>query len=521
MSKVGSITFGGNKLVRSRINNIIRTNDKIEGKVLYILIGISCLITSIFIIWGYRATIHSDTATANLLSNEIINSGQLLPSGWNYVQDIWILFIQIFVLPFSAIFNNEVLVRGLGVMLQTVMLIILINKIFDKMNIHYGKLLVLGIWLSGTSSVVLEYVYAQAVYGTIILIFMMVLYIIWVLLDNRIEKKKFRINIGVLSLLLIIINLSTTRYLGTFIVGIIMTLVIIQLIEYLIKESLTVPLKTQAIILSSIGISSLIGILGFLILKAYVSFNPGIANPIFVDYSTINNNIFNVLNSWLNIYGAYGNANTNVLSIDGIFNSYRFVFAIFTTIVVPSILLIRYKQLETIYEKFILVFYVVNSTINIYILLATNVAYDIEGASRYLLFNFFINIILLGIFYEQIIRSNKKLLSYLVILSIVPICISSFYAQIKLEFSLHEGKLKFGKHINDDLIDFLKVNELEFGYATYWNSYVNTMISNGEVEIIGVIPTSNLAPFYHLNSSRWYEEQYHEGATRCDVKSIA
>ena len=90
-----------------------------------ILIGLLALClagTCLVIFKGTEQNLHSDTATAVLLAREQLRTGQWFPSSWNYGQDIWVLSLNLLVLPFLAILKDMVLSRQLAVVVQTMII---------------------------------------------------------------------------------------------------------------------------------------------------------------------------------------------------------------------------------------------------------------------------------------------------------------------------------------------------------------------------------------------------------------
>lgn len=487
-----------------KYKNIIKDNMN------YILpIILTLFITGIFILWGYRSEINSDTATASLLAGEIINSKSFFPNDWVYVQDIWILAIQLFVLPFKMFVENEVIARGLGVLVQTVLMIIMMNRLFNKLDVKSGGLVIILLWLSGVSSVVLENVYAQASYGTMLLWCIIVFYLVINILDEKLKKKY----VGILGVMLFMLNLSGMRYLVNIVAPVVITLIIWCGIEYVSSGELKISIRRLISIIIFIGVISLAGIIGFLLLSRQINYVTGLSNIVFVDISTIATNIDNILNSWLYLYGIINSVGTKLISLEGVFSAYRFVFFVFSALIIPITLTINYNKLKNEYCKFFVIFHWVYIIIITYILTFSQVAYEIIGGARYLLLNLLIIFILNAIFFEEYILNKKKVFSYIFIVLIIPFYLSSLFYQFKMEVSIDEEGLAIGAHKHDNVINFLKEKDLKFGYATYWNAYANTILSEEDVQIVGVIIGQEITPFYHLTSKIWYQPDYYKGET--------
>ena len=59
------------------------------------------------------------------------------------------------------------------------------------------------------------------------------------------------------------------------------------------------------------------------------------------------------------------------------------------------------------------------------------------------------------------------------------------------------------------LADFLVENNLEYGYATFWNSQAITLIADSEVQVrcVTVDRSNGIDPYYYQTNRKWYEDQ--------------
>ena len=64
------------------------------------------------------------------------------------------------------------------------------------------------------------------------------------------------------------------------------------------------------------------------------------------------------------------------------------------------------------------------------------------------------------------------------------------------------------------LTDFLKEHGLTHGYAEFWNAHKNTVLSDGMVEVCGVIiGEGRIDPYLWLTNEQYYREDYYSGPT--------
>lgn len=60
---------------------------------------------------------------------------------------------------------------------------------------------------------------------------------------------------------------------------------------------------------------------------------------------------------------------------------------------------------------------------------------------------------------------------------------------------------------------FLKQEEYDFGYATYWNANIMTELTNGYVEVANVQEVEDMSMFYWSSPAMYYDKTYHQGKT--------
>jgi len=66
---------------------------------------------------------------------------------------------------------------------------------------------------------------------------------------------------------------------------------------------------------------------------------------------------------------------------------------------------------------------------------------------------------------------------------------------------------------HERLARFLVASGLTYGYASYWNANVETVVSSGRVAVRPVILDALPKPMIHISSAQWYTPAAHEGTT--------
>ena len=92
-------------------------------------------------------------------------------------------------------------------------------------------------------------------------------------------------------------------------------------------------------------------------------------------------------------------------------------------------------------------------------------------------------------------------------------------------------KDKIGVNPNEGLISFLEENDLHYGYASFWNASVNTVLSNGEVEVLPLwdytVSDGSRKPYNPSDYRQWlnnldhYDPAAHPGKSFVLLKNFA
>lgn len=120
------------------ITELILSKERTNFHEVLIFCCAESIIVAIYSILTYgQATIHSDTATATLLSRSQIDNGTPFPGSWCYVNgSIWTIGISTVVAPFTFLLQNQSLARMLGsavfVLITLVALIMSSKKLFSS-----------------------------------------------------------------------------------------------------------------------------------------------------------------------------------------------------------------------------------------------------------------------------------------------------------------------------------------------------------------------------------------------------
>ena len=128
---------------------------------------------------------------------------------------------------------------------------------------------------------------------------------------------------------------------------------------------------------------------------------------------------------------------------------------------------------------------------------------------------YFDDAMLFAVLMSEYMNKRKRFTAILAGLVVVAYC-----SVCHLYFWGHYRNM-IGKNPTGELISFLEENDLHYGYASFWNASVNTVLSNGEVQVLplwdytaqnGVRQAYNPSDYRDwLNNRNWYNVEEHPG----------
>lgn len=222
--------------------------------------------------------------------------------------------------------------------------------------------------------------------------------------------------------------------------------------------------------------------------------------------SRLTNEMGTTITRVLNIFGLFigiGN-DVELLSFDGILALIAALCSVLLFVVFPIFQIKNFKN-EDFTVKVYTLFVIVHVS-ELLVLMIFNKGMFVE---RYALSGILLLISLGSNFLYNNFLSNPRmnLQSLISILLIVLYILPPAKYNLSL-YDNYSERMDSRKAITNHLNDL----GLDFGYATYWNSSVNTYLSNGKVEINAVnIYDDKLHPYFWLNSKQRYTEEAHSG----------
>ena len=147
--------------------------------------------------------------------------------------------------------------------------------------------------------------------------------------------------------------------------------------------------------------------------------------------------------------------------------------------------------------------------------------------SRYYLTIYFNNLLLFGLVGKWILDDKYEVLKAVPVIGILilTVCIHGIYIYSVPDEWKQDINL-FDPEVNRQFYEFLLANDLTYGYATFWNAYPITVLSNEEVFVVAHDAGKPTVPFYfnanvtddyryYAVSEDYYDPELHTG--RCFV----
>ena len=461
----------------------------------------------IYLFTGGLTTFHSDSAAPVNLALEMIRTGEWFPNGWIGSTGIFLFQYPIW---FFLHFTSDLLLAK--TMAQVVFLgLFLLTSAFcirKLLNNHSWIIFFLIVCSAISVSVVYEMLYVQCAYTSVMILGMLTLgfsgWSVESYLQCKINRRRF-------ALFLIEICLVCSQ--GILFVGLIALPVLGAIvILYLQRQggetlenswkSIKYLLPYLFLIIVAIGIGT--G-LSFLMMElSGVVGNSG-TGVLATSVEQIIRNLTFIVEAVL-FYTDFSTG-ANLFSLNGILSLMRLGVFLALTIFFPILSFRKYREMNE-KSRFLHLFVTLGATVAILIVLVTNIP-DYIATARYLLTSIlFLQLLSANYIYNHYIcKINLMAVVYSVCISVVSI---SLIFSIVPSIANYKNSLEAMKGITN----FLAENRLNYGYATFWNAGKNTILSNGTVQVNGILLSEDrVLPYYWLTSRDWYDSDYYEGKT--------
>ena len=442
-----------------------------------------------------------------ILVREQLKQGKLFPSGW--FASTGIHEFPLFLLLPQAIFNKNWLLGSDFAQVAITLLMFAVIVFWGKTVMKNRAWLILLLLLASyVSEHQYDMLYLQCAYtGEVILVFgFFALYIRFAEAGSRKAKGVWAILCGGFLFFFCLFGIVT---LETATIPLLGSLILVYLCQSADKAPTDIfRQKRLWCIVLVICIISFVGVfINIRILEPLV--NLKVENNLltcFAPFEEMLNGVIKIVLGFICYLGI--EPGVPFFSFQGIMNFVHLGLMLPMTLIFPVLEIRRWKTLSK--EKQLFVFYVViYTTETILLLLCGNVgiaAY--AAAARYeLVMIVLLNALSCDYVYETYIK-EERLISW--VYGLIACCFLVITLPIMDGISTYPAQMQNMR----GLTDYLQENDLRYGYASFWHAGKHTVLSDGKVQINGVVlGDSAVTPYLWLSCEDCYDPDTYYGET--------
>lgn len=484
--------------------------DKFLTVLMLLLVTVNVIFLCGYVFGDYRNYFHSDSAAKVLIAREIFDTGNFFPKDWNYVNgDLFVIFGHLFVIPLLAFMPAGFTAHSISGVIFAVLILHGIWLITSLANLPtWRRLAVVAVVASGISGFMAENLFGQVSYGVVIFFCCYLVYISsnYIFSEGAQQQKWAVLFVG---LVLLVYWANPKRAIVTY------SLPLIGSLAWLIFLS-DAPDRRKLFIL--IGLS-LVGAAGGSILHATtiagVNNILGAANARWLSYELVLRNITLTLKGVYAQLGGLPLADASLFSRDGLYAGMRFGVASLAIFLTP-IALRRAVNNGNKGLQLLALFAAFSLLLALLLQITTSIPdmSDPIQSSRYLVPGVMLCLIVL-LMAEM--KWSRPPILLMMVTAVTVALVSSAYSTYRLSTLNSEKILAQPGQVNPDrekLIALLAEKNLQYGYATYWNAGVLSVISNEKSRVRQIQIQNGLPmPMRHLSSNRWYQSSSWQGRT--------
>lgn len=445
---------------------------------------------------------NSDYAIANTLAEEIVRSGEYFPSDWVCGQDLWVFFNHTIIAVLTLFMDDYLLMHSIAGAVFLILAILTYIYFCRRLMKSNAFLILIPLLFCGASEEYARVVLGQCAYlpESIYLFLIITLYVESVDENFQISSKpKFIILVSLIAFC----GLSGVRSIQAYSLPLLGSVVLYYFIKHYTDSpeiffQKSVPMVKKFICIS---MAIVVGYIGFKILIRQVHFSEGITGV-----NIIPGGPGETLPKFITLFVAlFGASSAPLLSPAGILSIVKIIAGILLMIVFPVLQFRKFKQES--YQMQIFMLYAILHIIEI--LIVVLFCDMLSDSSRYLFTTQFLLYAMSAHYiYKYLLSRKMGITQHFTVFAMALFLIPTSFPKL-VSFIGYNEKLSEKQVITDHL----KEKGLSFGYATFWNAYINTFYSSGEVEINGISIDDKVHPYYWLTSMQRYTQEAHQGST--------
>jgi hypothetical protein len=481
---------------------------------LLLLLTFNLLLAAFYIGIDYQYVFHSDAAAANLLAQEMRETGSFFPTDWNYVNnDLWVLNMQVYLVPLVGWFANGyqlhavISVLSVGLVLLGTWLLGSIAGLSTN-----ARLAALALFAAGISPNMAENLYGQAAYGTLYYSGCLVLYGSWRYLQGGRGRW-----LGAALAVLMALSLFWANPQRAAVYFGVPTAVgaAVLLLQRRLQPRDGLPAARPLGLLLGLVLVALAGAMLHNHTLQEVNVSAGLTQAQWLSFDAMVQSTLATVRGMLSLLCGLPPAGGQVMELMGALYALRLLAGVVLLAVLPWSLA-RCLSWQHPGRVFLASGALCAMVICLFIYITTTipVAGSPEASIRYVVPPLLCIIVLaVGVLLDQ--RQGSQLLRFSGAGALAILLLSGVAA-----YNVHDAGtyLQHSQQAQDSyklrLMNFLHGQGLQYGYSNFWAAGETTVLSRGSVRVRQIQIIDGLPmPHRHLASDRWYRPSAWQGPT--------
>lgn len=477
------------------------------GKLTTPLAVVLLLINFGFLCWylffGYQKSFHSDSAVKVLLAREIVVALDYFPADWNYVnKDLFVLFGHSFIIPLLAFMPAGFTTHALSGLISSVLILSGIWFLTGMAPLGIARrLLIVAIVAAGLSEFAAENLFGQISYGTVIYFSCYIMFFSWRFID-AIFCKKILFGFALFFTIVLAFWANPQRALVSYVFPLLIAILVLWILRRNILKKIQV--KSICFLIGIVFAGVVFGVLLHIQTISSVNSVQEVGHARWLSYDLIIRNFIQFFGWFFYVFGGLPSVDNIVFSVDGIYEACRFILVFLVLLLIPIAIFRIFKSREdglVIFGVFTLAILIIFP----FLLITTSIPNmgDPFSGARYLVPAFVFALVL--VLLQPVDFKNDFFFGIAVTFISILFLFSAFSSF---------GVNKQNSNPRNTLVDFMAINNLRYGFGTYWNAGVVSVLSNEKTLVRQIIIDRGIPlPMRHLSSDRWYRPNTWQGET--------
>lgn len=481
---------------------------------LLVLANIACL--GYYLFHGYQYYFHSDSAAANLLAQEIHETGQYFPQDWNYVNgDLWVVMVQTWILLLFPFFKNGYALHAAAGVIGCILIGLATWGLCAILGMRTRtKLFTLALLSAGMTPIMSEHIFGQQAYGTSFYISCAILICGWKFVQTH-GTPAWAWAACTAVLVILVAWANPQRAVLSFVLPLLGGMAVLYGALHAAPE----PARAQRRRLGLLLVIALLAMVtGTLLYRSTLSGNMGLGAKLAIHwlaFPLMAENIMRLLHGLVALLGGTPAPGTRIATPIAMVEALRMVAGLAVIAIAPYALV---RSLRSAHPGLAFTAGAAAASLGSSLFIFMTTTLSTEGSPdqtvRYLVPGVLLTLLVLVAFLQH----DKRVGMTTRLTAGVALAVLTLSAPIAYELLNIPGNAAAGgaERVIPKLrlVQFLKSEKLGYGYSTFWHANQVTVLSEGKVAVRQVTFTNGMPlPMRHLSSNRWYEPGAWKGPT--------